>query len=168
MSRAFWNALWPRRAGRGGRIAAAPISPCRRGGGGRIGLRLAAWIIAIFAVGASAPALAASWEPAGETAGDNEVFVDLQSMRAAGNVRTAWVRVVYRQPIQAGNVRVASMQALAHFDCSSGENAGLRVLLFEDADGEKLALAREEREVRFGLEPEGSVGRVAHARICRD
>jgi hypothetical protein len=131
-------------------------------------LRLAAWIVASVAVGIGAPALAASWEPAGETAGDNQVFVDLQSMRAAGNVRTAWVRVVYRQPIQAGTVRVASMQALAHFDCGSGENAGLRVLLYEDADGEKLALAREEREVRFGLEPEGSVGRVAHARICRD
>jgi tRNA-dihydrouridine synthase B len=49
-----------------------------------------------------------------------------------------------------------------------GENAGIRVLLYEDMEGEKLALAREEREIRFGLEPEGSVGRIAHARICRD
>jgi hypothetical protein len=60
------------------------------------------------------------------------------------------------------------MEALAHFDCSSGENAGLRVMLYEDEEGQKLALAREERETRFGVEPEGSVGRVAHARICRD
>jgi hypothetical protein len=42
------------------------------------------------------------------------------------------------------------------------------VLLYEDTEGEKLALAREEREVRFGQEPEGSVGRVAHVRVCRD
>jgi hypothetical protein len=121
----------------------------------------------LFATSCGA-AWAASWEPAGETAGDNEVFVDIESMRTAGSLRTAWVRVVYRQPIQAGSVRVSSMQALAHFDCGSGENAGLRVLLYEDAEGEKLALAREEREVRFGQEPEGSVGRVAHMRVCRD
>jgi len=125
-------------------------------------------VAAIFCVAPPAAAGAASWDPAGETAGDNQVFVDIESMRTAGNLRTAWVRVVYRQPIQAGNVRVASMQALAHFDCGSGENAGLRVLLYEDAEGEKLALAREEREVRFGQEPEGSVGRVAHIRVCRD
>ncbi len=116
----------------------------------------------------SAPARAADWTEAGETAGGNPVYVDLQSMRVGGSVRTAWVRVIYRQPIQAGAVRAASMEALAHFDCASGENAGLRVLLFEDEDGRKLALAREERETRFGVEPEGSIGRVAHARVCRD
>ncbi len=118
--------------------------------------------------GLALPARAAQWEEAGETAGGNPVYVDLTSMRTGGNVRTAWIRVVYRQPIQAGNVRAASMEALAHFDCASGENAGLRVMLFEDEEGQKLALAREERETRFGVEPEGSIGRVAHARVCRD
>ncbi len=133
-------------------------------------MRRTALSFAVFAccLATALPAAAAKWETAGETAGENEVFVDLESMRTAGAVRTAWVRVVYRQPIQAGNVRVGSMQALAHFDCASGENAGLRVLLYEDTEGEKLALAREEREVRYGLEPEGSIGRIAHARICRD
>jgi hypothetical protein len=125
-------------------------------------------VTAFFCVASTAATGAPAWEAAGETAGDNLVFVDIESMRTAGNLRTAWVRVVYRQPIQAGNVRVSSMQALAHFDCGSGENAGLRVLLYEDTEGEKLALAREEREVRFGQEPEGSVGRVAHIRVCRD
>ena len=119
-------------------------------------------------LGLALPARAAQWEEAGETAGGNPVYVDLSSMRTGGNVRTAWIRVVYRQPIQAGNVRAASMEALAHFDCASGENAGLRVMLFEDEEGQKLALAREERETRFGEEPEGSIGRGAHARVCRD
>jgi hypothetical protein len=132
-------------------------------------LRFRAVLLAAAAVVAAAlPAAAAEWEEAGETAGGNPVFVDIAGMRAGGPVRTAWVRVVYRQPIQAGNVRAASMEALAHFDCASGENAGLRVLLFEDEDGKKLALAREERDVRFGVEPEGSIGRVAHARVCKD
>ncbi len=132
-------------------------------------MRIAARMIGFAAFLAwAAPAHAAHWEEAGETAGGNPVFVDLESMRVGGSVRTAWVRVVYRQPIQAGNVRAASMEALAHFDCASGENAGLRVLLFEDEEGKKLALAREERETRFGVEPEGSIGRVAHARVCRD
>lgn len=132
-------------------------------------MRFRAVLLAAAAVVAIAlPAAAAEWEDAGETAGGNPVFVDIAGMRAGGPVRTAWVRVVYRQPIQAGNVRAASMEALAHFDCASGENAGLRVLLFEDEDGKKLALAREERDVRFGVEPEGSIGRVAHARVCKD
>jgi hypothetical protein len=132
-------------------------------------LRLRAAIFGLVAIaGASLPALAAQWEEAGETAGGNPVYVDIVGMRIGGAVRTAWIRVIYRQPIQAGNVRAASMEALAHFDCSSGENAGLRVMLYEDEDGQKLALAREERETRFGVEPEGSIGRVAHARICRD
>ncbi len=132
-------------------------------------MRFRAVLLAAAAVVAAAlPAAAAEWEEAGETAGGNPVFVDIAGMRAGGPVRTAWVRVVYRQPIQAGNVRAASMEALAHFDCASGENAGLRVLLFEDEDGKKLALAREERDVRFGVEPEGSIGRVAHARVCKD
>jgi hypothetical protein len=140
------------------------------GNRGREGsLRLYAAIFGIVALaGVSAPAFAAQWEEAGETAGGNPVYVDISSMRIGGAVRTAWIRVVYRQPIQAGNVRAASMEALAHFDCSSGENAGLRVMLYEDEDGQKLALAREERETRFGVEPEGSIGRIAHARICRD
>lgn len=131
-------------------------------------MRFRAVLLAAAAVVAALPAAAAEWEEAGETAGGNPVFVDIAGMRAGGPVRTAWVRVVYRQPIQAGNVRAASMEALAHFDCASGENAGLRVLLFEDEDGKKLALAREERDVRFGVEPEGSIGRVAHARVCKD
>jgi hypothetical protein len=132
-------------------------------------LRLCAAIFGLVAIaGLSLPASAAQWEEAGETAGGNPVFVDIAGMRVGGAVRTAWIRVVYRQPIQAGSVRAASMEALAHFDCSSGENAGLRVMLYEDEEGQKLALAREERETRFGVEPEGSVGRVAHARICRD
>jgi len=132
-------------------------------------LRHRAAILGLAAfLGLALPARAAQWEEAGETAGGNPVYVDLSSMRTGGNVRTAWIRVVYRQPIQAGNVRAASMEALAHFDCASGENAGLRVMLFEDEEGQKLALAREERETRFGVEPEGSIGRVAHARVCRD
>lgn len=132
-------------------------------------MRLRAAIFGLAAIaGTSLPALAAEWEEAGETAGGNPVYVDIAGMRTGGAVRTAWIRVIYRQPIQAGNVRAASMEALAHFDCSSGENAGLRVMLYEDEDGQKLALAREERETRFGVEPEGSIGRVAHARICRD
>jgi hypothetical protein len=132
-------------------------------------LRHRAAILGLAALfGLALPARAAQWEEAGETAGGNPVYVDLTSMRTGGNVRTAWIRVVYRQPIQAGNVRAASMEALAHFDCASGENAGLRVMLFEDEEGQKLALAREERETRFGVEPEGSIGRVAHARVCRD
>jgi hypothetical protein len=117
---------------------------------------------------AAAPARAIEWVAAGETGQGNEVFVDRAGMREAGTMRTAWIRVVYRSPIQAGTARVASMQALAHFDCASGENAGLRVLMYEDEAGTRLALAREEREVRFGTEPEGSIGRVAHAAICKD
>jgi hypothetical protein len=125
-------------------------------------------LVGVLAVGVGSPVRAAQWAEAGETAGGNPVYVDLESMRVGGSVRTAWVRVVYRQPIQAGNVRAASMEALAHFDCASGENAGIRVLLFEDEEGKKLALAREEHEMRFGIEPEGSIGRVTHARVCRD
>ncbi len=127
-----------------------------------------AGLAVVLSICAPFPSRAAQWTPAGETAGGNPVFVDLDSMRVGGSVRTAWVRVVYRQPIQAGNVRASSMEALAHFDCASGENAGIRVLLFEDEDGRKLALAREEREMRFGIEPEGSIGRVAHAKVCGD
>lgn len=132
-------------------------------------MRIRAAVLGLAAlVGLSCPCLAVEWEEAGETAGGNPVFVDVAGMRVGGAVRTAWIRVVYRQPIQAGNVRAASMEALAHFDCSSGENAGLRVMLYEDEEGHKLALAREERETRFGMEPDGSIGRVAHARVCRD
>jgi hypothetical protein len=121
-----------------------------------------------IALCANGPARALEWIAAGETGQGNPVFVDMAGMRAAGPMRTAWIRVVYRSPIQAGTARVASMQALAHFDCASGENAGLRVLMFEDEAGTRLALAREEREVRFGVEPEGSIGRVAHALVCKD
>lgn len=129
------------------------------------------WVVAVAfaaALCAGGHARALDWVAAGETGQGNPVFVDMAGMRAAGPMRTAWIRVVYRSPIQAGNARVASMQALAHFDCASGENAGLRVLMFEDEAGTRLALAREEREVRFGTEPEGSIGRVAHALVCKD
>jgi hypothetical protein len=129
------------------------------------------WAISsLFAIAmcAAAPARAVEWVAVGETGQGNEVFVDRAGMRVAGTMRTAWIRVVYRSPIQAGTARVASMQALAHFDCASGENAGLRVLMYEDEAGTRLALAREEREVRFGTEPDGSVGRVAHAAVCKD
>lgn len=129
------------------------------------------WVVStVFAIAlcATGPARAVDWVAAGETGQGNPVFVDMAGMRAAGPMRTAWIRVVYRSPIQAGAARVASMQALAHFDCASGENAGLRVLMFEDEAGTRLALAREERDVRFGTEPEGSIGRIAHALVCKD
>ncbi len=133
-------------------------------------MRFAAALSMLFAatVAAAAPARAAEWTSAGETASGNPVFVDIAGMRSAGQMHTAWIRVVYKAPIQAGNSRVASMQALAHFDCASGENAGIRVLMYEDEAGENLAISREEREMRFGTEPDGSVGRIAHALICKD
>jgi hypothetical protein len=130
--------------------------------------RWAVSILFAIALGVSGPARAIDWVAAGETGQGNPVFVDMAGMRAAGTMRTAWIRVVYRSPIQAGNARVASMQALAHFDCASGENAGVRVLMFEDEAGMRLALAREEREIRFGTEPDGSIGRIAHALVCKD
>lgn len=133
-------------------------------------MRIHAILPMLFAAtfAAAAPARAVEWVQAGETAGGNPVSVDIAGMRSAGTMHTAWIRVVYKAPIQAGNSRVASMQALAHFDCASGENAGIRVLMYEDEAGENLAIAREEREVRFGTEPDGSVGRIAHALICKD
>ena len=69
-------------------------------------IRAASLAFAMVAV-LSTRAVAAQWEDAGETAGGNPVYVDVASMRVGGAVRTAWIRAVYRQPIQAGSVRAA-------------------------------------------------------------
>ena len=84
----------------------------------------------------AAPALAASWAPAGTTAKGNQVFVDKSKLKTAtGDVRAVSYRVLYAQPVDLDGRTIASARYDARFDCRAGTVTTDKVTLFTDADG---------------------------------
>jgi len=124
--------------------------------------------LAAVAVAVALPvaAHAVDWIPAGRTFGGNDVFVDLDGVRVAGDVRTGWVRVVYARPVDLPAESARSMQALAHFDCRAGSSAGIRVIFYADEAGQRVVLFTEVETVRLSPDPEGSFGALAGKAIC--
>jgi hypothetical protein len=109
---------------------------------------------------------AGDWHPIGETgAGDR---VSVSSLRVRKNLRTAWVRVEYKQPVELpqGGPFV-EMRARVRFNCGSGGVVPTAEWFYSrDHSGGFVVSKKATRDDGFGTNPEGGFGEMASKYDC--
>lgn len=109
---------------------------------------------------------AGDWHPIGETgAGDR---VSVSSLRVRKNLRTAWVRVEYKEPAELpqGGPFV-EMRARVRFNCGSGGVVPTAEWFYSrDHSGRFVVSKKATRDDQFGGNPEGGFGDMASKYVC--
>ena len=109
---------------------------------------------------------AGDWHPIGETgAGDR---VSVSSLRVRKNLRTAWVRVEYKEPAELpqGGPFV-EMRARVRFNCGSGGVAPTAEWFYSrDHSGRFVVSKKATRDDGFGGNSEGGFGELASKYVC--
>jgi len=109
---------------------------------------------------------AGDWHPIGETgAGDR---VSVSSLRVRKNLRTAWVRVEYKEPVELpqGGPFV-EMRARVRFNCGNGGEVSTAEWFYSrDHSGKFVVSKKATRDDGFGAIPEGGFGDMASQYVC--
>ena len=110
---------------------------------------------------------AGDWHPIGETgAGDR---VSVSSLRVRKNLRTAWVRVEYKEPAELpqGGPFV-EMRARVRFNCGSGGVVPTAEWFYSRDHGGKLVVSKKtRRDDQFGQPAEGGFVELARDFVCK-
>lgn len=114
-------------------------------------------------------ALAASdWRQVGATAGGDQVLISSVSPRKNG-LRTAWVRVEYKEPIQlAQGGPFVELRARVRFNCATGSAVPNSEWFYSRDHGGKLVVSKKaRRDDDFGRVAEGNFGEMARDFVCK-
>ncbi len=125
-------------------------------------------LLASLAVTVAAPvALAQKWKDIGKTSSGNMVSVELRSVKRAGNLVTANVRVVFTTPVKAAKGIWASSRTSATFDCARKSLAAKENVFYSDAKSTKVTERTVNKLPGFGPALGGSLGMVALDYLCK-
>jgi hypothetical protein len=114
-------------------------------------------------------ALAASdWREIGSTPGGDQVSISSVSARKNG-LRTAWVRVEYKEPIQlAQGGPFVELRARVRFNCATGSAVPNSEWFYSRDRGGKLVVSKKaRRDDGFGQAAEGNFGEMARDFVCK-
>jgi hypothetical protein len=120
----------------------------------------------VLLVGLAAQA-ASDWRDIGATPSGDQVLISSVSARKNG-LRTAWVRVEYKEPIQlAQGGPFVELRARVRFNCTNG-SAVPNSEWFYSRDHGKLVVSRKaRRDDDFGQSAEGNFGAIARDFVCK-
>ena len=125
-------------------------------------------LLASLAVTVAAPvALAQKWKDIGKTSSGNMVSVEPKSVKRAGNLVTANVRVVFTTPVKAAKGIWASSRTSATFDCARKSLAAKENVFYSDAKSTKVTERTVNKLPGFGPALGGSLGMVALDYLCK-
>jgi hypothetical protein len=130
-----------------------------------------ATISAITLVAALTPTVAAQssrWKEIGKTSKGNIVYVDPKSVKKAGGITTARIRVKFIEPVQQpkGPAWLQS-QHVAMFDCAKKTIAAKETIYYADEAGKKPVYRTAAKIPGYGPAIGGSMTAVAMDYICR-
>jgi hypothetical protein len=109
---------------------------------------------------------AGDWHPIGETGEGDRVSVS--SLRVKKNLRTAWVRVEFKEPAELpqGGPFV-EMRARVRFNCGNGGVVSMAEWFYSrDHSGRYVVSKKATRDDGFGAIPEGGFGDMASKYVC--
>lgn len=106
------------------------------------------------------------WTDIGTTAAGNHVFVDPKSVKRAGNLVTATVRVVFTTPVKTATGTWKSSRTLATFDCAAKKLAAKENVYFGDAKETKIVEKKVNAQPGYGVALGGTMGAVAMQYLC--
>ena len=106
------------------------------------------------------------WTDIGTTAAGNHVFVDPKSVKRAGNLVTATVRVVFTTPVKTATGTWMSSRTVATFDCAAKKLAAKENVYYGDAKETKIVEKKVNAQPGYGVALGGTRGAVAMQYLC--
>jgi len=123
--------------------------------------------IALVAMGGGALAAAPDWQPLGENANGNKVYVERASLKATGGTTVVTFRTELKTPVDTVQGGITSMRSQMRVRCKDMMAAGIEVILFEN-EAKNQAFARNRAaKVEYLKEPEGSSADLVIKYVCR-
>jgi hypothetical protein len=108
----------------------------------------------------------AKWTAIGTTAAGNAVYVESKSVKRAGGLVAANVRVVFTEPVKSAKGTFASYRTSATFDCAKKSLAAKENVYYADAKGTRVVDRSVNKLPGFGPALGGSLGDVALKYLC--
>jgi ABC-type uncharacterized transport system YnjBCD substrate-binding protein len=126
------------------------------------------WLaIALAGIAGSAAAAAPDWQPLGENANGNKIYVDRGSVKASGGVTAVTFRTEMRTPIETPGGGITSMRSQMKVNCKDMTAAGVEVVLFENEAKNRAFARNKATKIEYMKEPEGSSADMVVKHVCR-
>ena len=123
--------------------------------------------IALTAMAWGALAAAPDWQPMGENANGNKIYVDKASIKAIGGTTAVTFRTELKSPIDTLQGGITSMRSQMRVRCKDMTAAGVEVILFEN-EAKNQAFARNKAaKIEYLKEPEGSSADLVIKHVCK-
>jgi hypothetical protein len=106
------------------------------------------------------------WKSIGTTSAGNAVYVDSRSVKRAGDLVAASVRVVFTEPVKGAKGTFRSYRTSATFNCTKRSLAAKENVYFSDAKSTKVIDRSVNKLPGFGPALGGSLGAVALDYLC--
>ena len=107
------------------------------------------------------------WKEIGRTASGNRVYVDPRSVHANKDLRDATVRVVFTTPVDSPDGPLYATRTKGTFNCTTRRLAVKENTFYGNAKETKVVEHKVNKVPGFGWVPEGSLGAVAIAYLCK-
>jgi hypothetical protein len=122
---------------------------------------------ALLLAGFAAVAVAApNWQPVGENANGNKVFVDKASVKSAGGITTVVYRTEMKSALDTFGGGITSMRSTMKVNCKEGTAAGVEVVLFEDEAKNKVFSRNKAAKTEYLKEPAGGAADLVIKAVC--
>jgi hypothetical protein len=120
--------------------------------------------LSVLIAGSALALLAADWREAGVTSQGNRVFVS--DVKGKGDMRSAWIRIAYKEPLKTPDGMVKSSRAKVRVNCKDMTAAAEETIMYADEAINHVASRKKLANEPFAKEPGGSFGDVAVKAIC--
>jgi hypothetical protein len=123
--------------------------------------------IVVAGIAGSALAAAPDWQPIGENANGNKIFVDKASIKTAAGDTSVVFRTELKTPIDTLKGGITSMRSQMRVRCKYMTAAGVEVILFEN-EAKNQAFARNKAtKIEYVKEPDGSSADMVVKHVCK-
>ena len=123
--------------------------------------------MALAALAGGALAAAPDWQPMGENANGNKIYVVKASIKATGGTTAVTFRTELKSPIDTLQGGITSMRSQMRVRCKDMTAAGVEVILFEN-EAKNQAFARNKAaKIEYLKEPEGSSADLVIKHVCK-
>ena len=123
--------------------------------------------IALATMAGAALAAAPDWQPLGENANGNKIYVDKASIKNAGGTTSVVFRTELKTPIDTLQGGITSMRSQMRVRCKDMMAAGIEVILFENEANNQAFARNKATKVEYLKEPEGSSADLVVKHVCK-
>lgn len=123
-------------------------------------------LIALAAIAGAAIA-APDWQPLGENANGNRIFVDKGSVKAGAGYTAVTFRTELKSPLDTPGGGITSMRSRMRVNCKDLTAAGIEVVLFENEAKDRAFSRIKARKIEYLKEPAGSSSDLVIRHVCR-